>query len=159
MSEILDACRGLPVSEFADGAVLLREGMRSGRLYVLMTGEVVISKGPVEVARTAVPGALFGEMGALLGTAHSASVTAAGPVRAWRIDDVRGFLAAHPEVALHAATLLARRLHNATLYVADLKEQNRAKGAELGALSDMLNMLLQRDDAEDSGEPEEVSAA
>ena len=80
---------------------------------------------------------------------HSATITAATSVRAYRIEDPDRFLRSDPEIAFHAATILARRLHLATNYLAELKEQNRVRGAELSAVNDMLEMLLRRAAAEE----------
>lgn len=127
---------------------MIREGTRSGHLFVLQEGEIEVSKGMVEIFRSSVPGTIFGEMGALLDVPHSATVSAATAVRAYRIENPEEFLGSDPQVALHAATILARRLHSATNYLADLKEQNRVKGAELSAVNDMLEMLLKQPGSE-----------
>ncbi len=142
MESILKGCRGRPKETFKEGQDLIREGERSGHLFVLDRGEIEVSKGMVEIFRSQVPGTIFGEMGALLDVPHTATVTAATPVKAYRIEDPGAFLGSDAEIALHAATILARRLQSATNYLADLKEQNRVKGAELSAVNDMLQMLL-----------------
>ena len=123
---------------------MIREGSRSGHLFVLASGEIEVSKGMVEIYRSRVPGTIFGEMGALLDVPHTATVTAATPVHAYRIKAPETFLGSEPQIALHAATILARRLHSASNYLADLKEQNRVRGAELSAVNDMLQMLLKQ---------------
>lgn len=144
MQSILNACRGRKPEHFREGQDLIREGARTGHLFVLEEGEVEVAKGMVEIFRSRTPGTIFGEMGALLGVPHTATVTAATPVRAYRIEDPAAFLGSDPEIALHAATILARRLQSATNYLADLKEQHRLKGAELSAVNDMLEMLLKQ---------------
>lgn len=144
MQSILDGCRGRRPETFKEGEYLIEEGTRLGHLFVLEQGEIVVSKGVVEVFSSRTPGSIFGEMGALLDVPHTASVSAATPVRAYRIADPSEFLSSDPKIALHAATVLARRLHSATNYLAELKEQNRLKGAELSAVNDMLEMLLQQ---------------
>ena len=149
MESILRGCRGRPRETFKAGQDLIREGERSGHLFVLDSGEIEVSKGMVEIFRSQTPGTIFGEMGALLDVPHTATVTAATPVKAYRIEDPGSFLGSDPEIALHAATILARRLQSATNYLADLKEQNRVKGAELSAVNDMLQMLLKEPTIED----------
>ena len=144
MKSILDGCQGRRIEKYREGDDLIREGARSGHLFVLESGEIEVSKGMVEIFRSRVPGTIFGEMGALLDVPHTATVTAATPVRAYRIEDPAEFLSSDPQIALHAATILARRLHSASNYLADLKEQNRVKGAELSAVNDMLQMLLKQ---------------
>lgn len=144
MERILEACRARRPDRFRPGADLLREGRRGRHLFVLKSGEVTVTKGFVEVSKTHTPGTMFGEMATLLGMPYTATVTAITPVEAYRIEDPAGFLRSDPDVALHAATILARRLHAATTYLADLKEQNRARGAELDAVNDMMEMLLRQ---------------
>ncbi|MEM9708741.1 MAG: cyclic nucleotide-binding domain-containing protein [Pseudomonadota bacterium] len=144
MESILRGCRGRRSEQYKEGEALIREGSRSGHLFVLEEGEIEISKGMVEIFRSASPGTIVGEMGALLDVPHTATVTAATRVKAYRIDDPGAFLGSDPEIALHAATILARRLHSATNYLAELKEQHRVKGAELSAVNDMLQMLLKQ---------------
>ena len=66
MASILDLCRALPVQTFESGADLLNEGKTSGLLYVLISGEVEILKGNFQINVVSDPGAIFGEMSALL---------------------------------------------------------------------------------------------
>ncbi len=149
MESILRGCQGRRLERFKEGEDLIREGTRLGHLFVLESGEIEVSKGMVEIFRSRTPGTIFGEMGALLNVTHTATVSAASPVRAYRIEDPEAFLGSDPEIALHAATVLARRLHSATNYLAELKEQDRVRGAELSAVNDMLQMLLKEPQAED----------
>ena len=144
MHEILDACAGLPEAEFAADDWLMREGGTSGRLYVLISGEVVVLKGETEVARIADPGAVFGEMSALLDLPYSASVRALGPVRAHLSESAAEFIAANPAVALHTARILARRLHAATAYLADVKSQFADQKSHFAMLDRVLESLMQR---------------
>jgi CRP/FNR family transcriptional regulator, cyclic AMP receptor protein len=144
MHEILDACAGLPEAEFAADDWLMREGGTGGRLYVLISGEVVVLKGETEVARIADPGAVFGEMSALLDLPYSASVRALGPVRAHLSENAAEFIAANPAVALHTARILARRLHAATAYLADVKSQFADQKSHFAMLDRVLESLMQR---------------
>ena len=66
MNEILTQCRDMPERRFAPGEDILREGERSGVVYILIEGEVEILKGDLQVTTAAEPGAFFGEMSALL---------------------------------------------------------------------------------------------
>ena len=59
--------------------VLLDEGTRSGKLYILIEGEVQILRGDVEVATVSEPGSVFGEMSILLDVPHTASVKTLAP--------------------------------------------------------------------------------
>ena len=79
--------------------------------------------GETQVAEISDAGAIFGEMAALLGGAHTATVRATGPVKAYRIDDAKAFMRSGNEIVYHVATILARRLQDATTYLADFKRQ------------------------------------
>lgn len=147
MQEVIEACRGVPLQSFAAGDILIREGDSGGRLYVLAEGEVAVVKGMEQVARTRNAGALFGEMAVLLGRPYSATVMAVAPSRLYVIDDAEAFLTASPDVTLHAARLLAQRLHDATTYLADVKAQFRDQGQHLGMLDRILDSLLNQQHA------------
>ena len=144
MQDILDACAGLPEAQFAHGDLLIAEGDPAGRLFVLISGEVVVLKGETEVARISDPGAVFGEMSALLGLPTSASVRAAGPVRAHLSEDAAAFIASSPAMALHTARILARRLHAATAYLADVKTQFADQKNHFAMMDRILDTLMQR---------------
>ncbi|MFO1142714.1 MAG: cyclic nucleotide-binding domain-containing protein [Amaricoccus sp.] len=144
MTAILDLCAGLPEVGFAPGEALIDEGGDAGRLFFLVSGEVTVLKGQTEVARIAEPGAVFGEMSALLGMPYSASVRAVGPVRVRLSTDAAGFIAANPEVALHTARMLARRLHAATAYLADVKAQFADQKNHFAMMDRILESLLQQ---------------
>ncbi len=114
---LLDHCRGCPERQLEAGEVLLHEGERSGRIFVLAQGTLEVYRGDVDFATVSEPGAVFGEMSVLLDMAHTASVRATTPARVHVIEQAPAFLAAHPEALLPIATLLARRLRNATTYL------------------------------------------
>lgn len=147
MTEILDACSDLPEARFAPGETLLREGDAGGRLYVLLSGEVAVLKGETEVARVATPGAVFGEISALLDMPYTATVRATGEVRARVSDEAAAFIADNPAVALHTARILAQRLHAATAYLADIKAQFADQTNHFGMMDRILDTLLQRQPA------------
>lgn len=77
----LDFFQGRPTQTFEPGAVLLAEGMQSGALCILISGEVEVLKGGFQVNVVSDPGAFFGEMSILLNTPHTATVRALGNVK------------------------------------------------------------------------------
>src|SRR5262245_1518480 len=123
MNDVLALCRGLPERQFAPGEDLLGEGMHSGRLPVLIGGEVGVRRQRVSVVHLREPGIFLGEMAALLGIPHSATVTAVAPTRCYVVDDAASALADHPGLLLGVARLLARRLNALTAYLVDIKRQ------------------------------------
>jgi CRP-like cAMP-binding protein len=144
MHPILDACTDLAQADFADGDWLIREGLPGGRFYVLVSGAVVVLKGETEITRVSEPGAVFGEMSALLDLPYSASVRALGPVRVRVSEDAATFIAANPAVALHTARILAGRLHAATAYLADVKSQFADQQNHFAMMDRILDQLMQR---------------
>lgn len=141
MLELLDHCRGCARLELAPGAVLLREGERSGRLFVLAEGCLEVFRGEVEIALVDEPGAVFGEMAALLDGPHTSSVRAVTAAVVHVVEHPEGYFAANPHLVLPIARLLARRLRNVTGYLVDLKRQYRDRADHLGMVDEVLESL------------------
>jgi CRP/FNR family cyclic AMP-dependent transcriptional regulator len=140
--DILAAARDYPEAAFAPGEVMISEGTVSPPIFVLLSGTVAIYRGDIRVSRTSVQGALFGEMSILLDMPSTATVLAETDVIAARIEDSEAFLSERPQVALHAAKLLAQRLYDATTYLADLKRQFVDEKSHLGMVDRILGSLL-----------------
>ncbi len=144
MPPILDICADLEEARFAPGESLIAEGAVKPPLFVLLEGRVSVRKGETEIVRVAEPGALFGEISALLGSPATASVVARTAVRARMAPDGAACLAARPELALHAARILAGRLTRATAYISDLKAQFADRSDHFGLVDRVLDTLLQQ---------------
>jgi CRP/FNR family transcriptional regulator, cyclic AMP receptor protein len=157
MSNILDTCAGLPEIQLAPETVLLTEGEKSGKLYILIEGELEVSHGGVQIANIATPGSLFGEMSILLDIPHTATVKALRPSRAYLVDDVDGFLRSAPQVLHHIAALLALRLQLVTGYLADLKRQYAERSDHLGMVDEVLETLLHQQRQEIIAGPDQGS--
>jgi len=142
MSAIADLCKDLPVATFAPGEVLLNEGLSTGRLYVLIDGAVEILKGDFQINLVSEPGAIFGDMSALLGIPHMATVRAVTACSAHQIESGDAFLQTNKEIAYQLAQLLAQRLHGVTTYLADLKRQFEDHNDHLGMVDDILETLV-----------------
>src|SRR6218665_3318376 len=110
MADILEYCQGLKQASFKPGAVMLPEGERLGRLYVLVEGEVEVVRERTQVPHVDEPGSIFGEMAVLLDMPHSATVKALSAVTAYEIPDALTFLDSPPAFSLQTAPMLARRL-------------------------------------------------
>jgi len=142
MASILSHCSGADRQEIAAGALLLREGETSGRLYVLAQGTLEVLRGETPIATVAEPGAVFGEMSVLLNRPHTATVRAATPVSVYVFENAEGFLKSHPEIAFILARLLAERLNGATTYLVDLKRQFEGSVNHFGMVGEVLDSLL-----------------
>ena len=139
---MLSLCRGLPERSFAQGEDLLGEGGQSGELLVLIQGEVSIRRQGVAIAHLREPGIFLGEISALLGGAHSATVVAEAPTRCHVIDDAASALAQHPELLVGVARLLARRLSALTAYLVDIKRQYGEADGHLALMDQVLSELM-----------------
>lgn len=124
------------------GTVLLKQGTRSGKLYILVEGTLEVKRDDTLVAAINEPGALFGEMSALLDIDHTANVIAATPVTVYRFADAARFLQSDPEVSLTVARTLAKRLNTVTTYLVDLKRQYASHSNHLGMVSEVLASLV-----------------
>ncbi len=66
----------LPLKIYQAGETVLAAGSATGQLLILRRGLVAVVKDGVEIARVTDPGAVFGEISALLNQPHSADVLA-----------------------------------------------------------------------------------
>lgn len=144
MATLLELCAELPVRTLVPGEVLIEEGTSTGRLYVIERGRLEVLKGEVRVAILGHPGAVIGEMSALLGQPHTATVRAVEETQVRVTADADGFLASHPEACMAVARLLAGRLDSLTRYLVDLKAQFGDRQDHLGMVDEVLESLLYR---------------
>lgn len=142
-SRILIALKTQEIVSLPAGATVLEEGAYSGVLAVLVAGEVEVTRAQVRIDTVAEPGAVFGEISALLGVGHSASVRTLRPSQFHLIRDPRSHLAWNPDFHLHVSVLLARRLNNLVKYLADVKQQYEGHD-HLGMVDDVLASLVHR---------------
>lgn len=143
MANILAGLRDQPAQHFPAGTVVLDQGSSTGLLYILIDGEVEVTKDGVTLARTAEPGAIFGDLSALLLTPHTASVRTLRDSNFHVLPDPKGFLERNPAVAMHLCELLARRLEALTRYLMDVKQQFSGHD-HLGLVDGMLDTLIHR---------------
>ena len=148
MRTILDCCRGFPETSCEPGTVLIAEGTKTGRLYVLIEGEIRVWKGTYTLARVSEPGAVFGELSLLLDTSHTATVEAHTACKVYVVENAREFLRSDPDITYQLATLLAQRQQGMTTYLVDLKRQYGEEESHLGMVDDVLKSLIhQQNDA------------
>lgn len=130
--------RVVEIGEIVDlepGEALIREGEQADALYVVLAGELDVTKragqSEIPVARVG-PGALQGELAALEGGRRLASVTAIGAAEVLRIPvgAVRELLGAGPDVALAVIRTAVSRLRGMESLF-----REREKLAALGTLA------------------------
>jgi CRP/FNR family transcriptional regulator, cyclic AMP receptor protein len=142
MREILDYCTGGVRRDLPAGATILKEGSKTGRLFVLLTGQLEVIRGDNVVAVLTEPGAVTGEMSLLLDRPHTATVRAASDSTIYEFEDAASFLSAQPAVAILIARLLAQRLNVATTYLADLMKQYAGHGTHLEMVGEILQSMI-----------------
>ncbi|MEQ1900076.1 MAG: Crp/Fnr family transcriptional regulator [Devosia sp.] len=146
MPEILDYCKGRKLDSFNPGTTLIDEGAQEGKLFVLVEGQVEVLRKHTQVSYIDEPGSLFGEMSVLLDMPATATVKALSAIKAYVIEDAIAFLSSNADLALHVASLLARRLYYTTSYLVDLQEQAAGKREDLDIVDKILSQLAQGDD-------------
>jgi CRP/FNR family cyclic AMP-dependent transcriptional regulator len=128
MSLILDKATvqnsfaAFPVSTYRTGEIVINDGSTTGRLLILKKGTVAIQKEGTEIAQVSEPGAVFGELSALLDQPHGADVRALENSE-FHVADASTLLTQNPIVVLYIATTLARRLSGANHALVQLKQQ------------------------------------
>ncbi|MEH2566510.1 Crp/Fnr family transcriptional regulator [Bradyrhizobium sp. AZCC 2289] len=142
MRAVLDYCTGGTERKVPAGMLFIREGGKTGHLFVLVEGRVEVIKGDSVVAVITEPGAMFGEMSVLLDQPHSATVRAASDSVIYEFNDAASFLRDQPAVALLIARLLAQRLNVATTYLADLMHQYAGHGTHLAMVGEVLQSMI-----------------
>lgn len=134
----------LPLRAAAAGEILIEEGQPLSGIYFLESGEVEVLKQGTLIAEVFEPGAVFGEMSWLLRTTPMATVRTLAPSTFRHVADPQVFLRDHPEVMLHMAAILARRIDSLARYVVDIKAQFRDQANHLGIMDEVLESLMHK---------------
>src|SRR6516162_6846194 len=121
----------LPLTTYRAGETVLAAGSKSGKLFILKSGAVVVLKDSVELARVDEPGSVFGELSALLDLPHTADVRALADSQ-FHVADA-ALPSKDPLVLLQVARILARRIVAANSSLVELRYQQSSS-----ALSKML---------------------
>jgi CRP-like cAMP-binding protein len=140
--DIACECEGLPVREYQPDEVIIVEGGRSGALYFLKAGQVVVSREGVVLAELGEAGTVLGEISILLDRPHIAEVRADGPVEMHIAEDAEAFLREHPEVNLYIARALAKKVDAMSCYLTDLKRQYEGEEGHLGMVHEVLDSIM-----------------
>jgi CRP-like cAMP-binding protein len=143
-SAVQNRLGALPLVTFQVGENVLTAGSRTGRLLILKQGAVAIVKETIEIARVSEPGAVFGELSALLDQPHTADVRALETSQ-FHVADAAELLQ-DPLVLLYVAAILARRLDAATRSLIEIKRQVAAGQPrnEIGETIDKMEGVLYR---------------
>jgi CRP/FNR family transcriptional regulator, cyclic AMP receptor protein len=115
-SELLELAKISEDLEVDAGKALTREGQSGSEFFVIVDGEVSVTKSGQEI-RTLGPGDFFGEISLVSREPRTATVTATSPVRALVITDrsFRRLLDDAPRVQTKVMEAMAERLAPETL--------------------------------------------
>jgi hypothetical protein len=111
----------MPLATYQPGETVIAAGTKTGRLLILKKGAVTIRKNGTVIAEVTEPGAVFGELSALLNQPHTADVRTleASEFRVAHAD----LLVEDPVVLLYVAAILAQRLNLANEALIDVKNE------------------------------------
>jgi CRP-like cAMP-binding protein len=140
----LSLLQTLPQVACTPGQVVIAEGRPIEGLYFLESGEVEVLKGGELIAEVYEPGAVFGDMAYLLASAPTATVRALTPCVFRQVTDPREFFGRNPDLALHMAAILARRLDSLNRYLVDIKLQFKDRADHLGMIDEVLDALMHK---------------
>src|SRR4051812_13347278 len=109
----------MTIRRFDAGTAILRQGSSAVALYLLLDGQVEVSREPEEGGRavtlaTLQPGDFFGEMAVLDDDTRSSTVTALEPSRCALLSrwELLQELRRHPDLAIELIRVLARRIRH-----------------------------------------------
>jgi CRP-like cAMP-binding protein len=142
MNDVLAMCSDLPELILTDRDVLIEEGARTDRLYVLKSGAFEVVRNGVRVVTIAEPGAFMGEISAMLGSAATASVVATQRSTVHVVENASSAVRRRPELTYAIAQLLARRLTALTAYLVDIKRQYADSNTHLMLMDQVLGNLI-----------------
>lgn len=110
------------------GTTLCQEGAPGDAMFIILSGEADIYKGPQLMAQLG-PGEMFGEMALLTGEERSASVIASTPMKLYELDksDFDAMLTRSPHLASGLSRILARRLRETTQSTAKAHERSEGQ--------------------------------
>jgi CRP-like cAMP-binding protein len=123
----------LPVAAYRADQPILSQSTKTGKLLILKKGAVVVIKDAVELATVNEPGAVFGEVSALLDQPHTADIRTVEDSEFYVADAALSIK--HPVILLHVAKVLARRIVEANQTLLELNNHVEA-GAPHSAMTD-----------------------
>lgn len=139
--DVLHKVRSFPLRSFAQGETVISQATATGRLLFLEDGAVDVGVEDMFIARVAEPGAVFGDVAFLLDQPHTASVVAVQPSSFRVVDDPEAFLETEPQVAIHVARVLARRLNAVNHLLVDARRRVAETGQRRGVLTETLDRI------------------
>lgn len=110
----------LPLTSYQAGELVLAEGSRTDQLLILKRGNVAVFKEGFEIVSVSQPGAVFGEISALLDCPHTADVRA---LAYSQFHVVHPTALQDPAALFYIAAILARRIDEANRALVQLTSE------------------------------------
>ena len=120
-ADLQESLAYLPLETYQAGERVLTAGSRTGRLLFLKDGSVGVFQQGIQIAKEAEPGAMFGDISALLDWPHTADVVALETSR-FHVADAVSLLTQDSVALLYVASVLARRLYGTDQMLVCLKK-------------------------------------
>jgi CRP/FNR family cyclic AMP-dependent transcriptional regulator len=113
--ELMELAKMTEDLEVEEGKALTREGQSGSEFFVIVDGEVSVTKDGQEIRKMG-PGEFFGEIALLEDMPRTATVTAKTPLRFFVLtrQAFRSLLAHQPEIAQKVASELEKRLQGSS---------------------------------------------
>jgi len=143
-SDILALTADMPHRRLAPREVLFEQGDDGASLAILVDGELHVELDGTQLFEVTAPGAIVGEIAALLNTGRTATVVAHRESTIRLVGDPGTLFADHPEIALEVARQLAGRLQRLLAYLGDLREQYADADGHLSVFDAVLARLASR---------------
>lgn len=114
--ELIDLAKATEDLEVEEGKVLTRQGQSGSEFFVIIDGEVAVTKDGNEIRRQG-PGEFFGEIALIEDRPRTATVTAVTPLRFFVLtrQSFRSLLAHQPELEQKVNAALQERLGTAEI--------------------------------------------
>jgi CRP/FNR family transcriptional regulator, cyclic AMP receptor protein len=119
---VLRKISSLPMETYGPGDLVLAGGSSTGKLLIMKEGAVEVVRVGMRIAEIADPGAVFGDLAALLDQPHSADVRALA-ASTFYVADGRTLLRIDPIATLYVAVVLAQRLETVDSLLVEAKRQ------------------------------------
>lgn len=148
MASILDYCKDLPTLILNEGDILLKEGDKSDKFYILIDGECEILRGKYQINKVSEPGSMLGEMSILLNNPHMVTVKSIKTTNLYVVNDAADFLKSNTDITFHLAKTLAMRLNGVTSYLVDIKKQFEGSEDHFAMVDEVLESLIYNQDDE-----------
>jgi CRP-like cAMP-binding protein len=142
VADLIALSADLPLETVASGEVVIAEGSPPDRMFILVSGAVVVERDGVAFARIEAPGSVFGEMSVVLDRPATATVRAAADVELRVVSDPMAFFAERPGAAVAVLRMTAARVDGLTRYLVDVKQQFADAEGHLGQVDRILDRLV-----------------